>query len=167
MATTDPSTATAPETAELWEKSFQGEVLGEAYFAAAGRLAEEPAVKDTLAWLEAVERCTKEVLVPSMERLGIPTEPDPATLEAMAAMTSYDHREGLELVVAITPEFLGYYTRLRALVEAEDAPVVDLLIAHELALELFARRALAAHPDPLQPIRALPHVSAPAGAAIP
>lgn len=57
-------------------------------------------------------------------------------------------------------EYLGYYGRLRELVGPEDAHTVDLLISHELALEVFARREASGETDrSLQAIRALAHVT--------
>ena len=96
-----------------------------------------------------------------MERLGISTAADQATLDVAAALTAeYDYAGMVSSIPAVTAEYLGYYSRLRELVDEQDAQAVNLLIAHEMALELFARRESAGETeDSLDPIRALPHVN--------
>ncbi len=121
----------------------------------------DPEQRANLEVLTSLERCTKELLAPCLERLGISTVPDPSILEGVAnSGTDFDYRGMLEMLPAITTEYLNYYTRLRQLVEPVDATAVDLLIAHEMALELFARRELAGDVEhSVDPIRALSHVS--------
>ena len=157
----DSKTALSQEAVDLWVKSYQGEVLGEAYFSRVSEKADDPGEKSKLQALATLERCTKELLAPSMERLGIPTDPDPASLEVAAALAAdYDYPAMIGSLPAVTGEYLGYYTSLRALVDEQDAGAVNLLIAHEMALELFARREIAGEKDTsLDAIRALPHVS--------
>ena len=152
--------AVTEEAVELWIKSYQGEVLGEVYFSRMAELASDPAEKEKLVVLAALERCTKELLVDPMERLGISTAPDQLIIEGVAALTDYDYQKMIESLPSLASEYLGYYARLRELVEDRDANDVNLLIAHELALELFARREASGDTErSLQPIRALPHVS--------
>lgn len=157
----DSETVVSQEAVDLWVKSFQGEVLGEAYFTRMSEVADDPDEKAKLEALATLERCTKDLLAPSMVRLGIPTDPDEATLEVADALAAdYDYPAMIASLPAVTGEYLGYYTSLRALVDEQDAGAVNLLIAHEMALELFARREVAGEKDTsLDPIRALPHVS--------
>ena len=77
----------------------------------------------------------------------------------MARADLYEHEARRRLIVSAAPEYLECYSRLRRLVGEEDRHVADLVIAHGLALEFSAHRALGGAPDPLQPIRALPHVT--------
>jgi hypothetical protein len=157
----DSASAISQEAVELWVKSFQGEVLGEVYFSRMSEMATDPKEKEKLCALATLERCTKELLAPSMERLGIPTDPDQATLDVATALAAdYDYAAMIASLPAVTGEYLGYYSRLRELVEEQDAGTVNLLIAHEMALELFARRECAGEQEnSLEPIGALPHVS--------
>lgn len=156
----DSSPAVTEEAVELWIKSYQGEVLGEAYFSRMAELASDPVEKEKLEVLVALERCTKELLAHPMERLGISITPDQAIIEGVAALTDYDYKQMVESLPSVTSEYLGYYSRLRELVEEQDANEVNLLIAHEMALELFARREVSGESEgSLQPIRALPHVT--------
>jgi len=157
----DSAPPLSQEAVDLWVKSFQGEVLGEAYFSRMSEMAEDTNEKRKLLALTCLERCTKELLTPCMERLGISTVPDQATLDVAAALaTEYDYGEMVGSIPAVTAEYLDCYSRLRHLVDEQDAEAINLLIAHELALELFARRESAGETErSLDPIRALPHVS--------
>jgi hypothetical protein len=148
------------EARELWVKAYQGEVLGEAYFAHLADHTDDPDHRAKLEALTALERCTREILVPVLQRLGIRAEPDLAILAGVAAGTDFDYHHMLEVVPPLAAEFLESYMRLRPLAGAEDVAVVDQLIAHELALELFAMRERAGDTErSLQPIRALGHVT--------
>jgi hypothetical protein len=157
----DSAPAVSQEAVDLWVKSFQGEVLGEAYFARMSEMAADPAERDKLQALATLERCTKELLIPSMERLGISTVPDEATRDIATALSpEYDYPAMVRSLPGVAGEYLRYYSRLRELVDDQDAGVVNLLIAHEMALELFARREAADETEiSLDPLRALPHVN--------
>lgn len=159
MAMTTAPQGIDQEQAELWDKSFQGEVLGEAYFTLMAEHTLEPDRRAKLEALAVLERCTKEMLARAMTRLGLSTEPDPAVLDGVAATRDFDYRRMLEAIPHLTAVYLGYYRRLRELVEPQDEAVADALIAHELALELFTRRELSEESDAsLDPVRALAHV---------
>lgn len=148
------------EETELWIKAYQGEVLGEAYFAAMVDRAADAEQRTKLLALVALERETKELLAPSLQRLGLPTEPDPSILAFVRGMTDFDYSGMLDFVPAAAAEYLVSYARLRELCGPEEEGVVNLLIAHELALEVFMRREKAGLVDiSLQPIVALPHVT--------
>jgi hypothetical protein len=157
---TDPVSATADEAVRLWVESYQGEVLGEAYFAGmAGRIT-DPVLRAKIDLLTCLERSTKELLEPVIRRLGVAAEPDQAMVDAAGSVTDVQYLPMLKSFVGAAAEYLGRYTRLRSLVEPSDAPIVDQLIAHELAFELFARRELAGENDTsTEPIRALSHVT--------
>jgi hypothetical protein len=156
----DPVKATSDEAVRLWVESYQGEVLGEAYFAGMADRVTDPAVREKVELLRCLERSTKELLAPVIKRLGVPAEPDQAVLDAAGNVTDVEYLPMLKTFIAAAAEYLGRYTRLRSLVEPADASIVDQLIAHELAFELFARRELAGdNDDSTEPIRALSHVT--------
>jgi hypothetical protein len=120
----------------------------------------DPALREKIDPLRCLERCTKELLEPVIRRLGIPAEPDQAMIDAAGNVTDIDYLPMLKSFVGAAAEYLGRYTRLRSLVQPSDASIVDQLIAHELAFELFARRELAGENDTsTEPIRALGHVT--------
>jgi hypothetical protein len=160
VVTTDPVSATNDEAVRLWVESYQGEVLGEAYFAGMAERITDPALRAKIDLLTCLERSTKELLEPVIRRLGVPAEPDQALVDAAGNVTDVEYLPMLESSVGAAAEYLGRYTRLRSLVEPSDASIVDQLIAHELAFELFARREVAGENDnSSEPIRALSHVT--------
>jgi len=88
------------------------------------------------------------------------TEPDQSMPDFVSGMTDFDYSAMLDSVPAVAADFLLSYGRLRELCGPEDEGVVDLLIAHELALEVFMRREKAGLVDTsLQAIAVLPHVT--------
>jgi hypothetical protein len=152
--------APSDEAVRLWVESYQGEVLGELYFAHMAERITDPALRAKIDLLTCLERCTKELLEPVIRRLGVSAEPDQATVDAVGNVSDVEYLPMLETFVAAAAQYLGRYTRLRSLVEPSDAAVVDQLIAHELAFELFARRELAGEKDTsTEPIHALSHVT--------
>lgn len=160
MVITDAVNATNDEAVRLWVESYQGEVLGEAYFAGMAKRNSDPALRDKIDLLTCLERSTKELLEPVIRRLGVPAEPDQAVVDAAGNVTDVEYLPMLKNFVAAAAEYLGRYTRLRSLVEPSDASIVDQLIAHELAFEVFARREMAGENDnSTEPIRALSHVT--------
>jgi hypothetical protein len=157
---TDPVDTSTDEAVRLWVESYQGEVLGEAYFAGMADRNTDPALREKIDLLRCLERSTKELLEPVIRRLGIPAEPDKAVVDAAGNVTDVEYLPMLKNFVGAAAQYLGRYTRLRSLVERSDASIVDQLIAHELAFELFARRELAGETDTsTEPIRALGHVT--------
>jgi hypothetical protein len=120
----------------------------------------DPALREKVDLLRCLERSTKELLQPVITRLGVAAEPDQAMLDAAGNVTDVEYLPMLKTFVAAAAEYLGRYTQLRKLVEPSDASIVDQLIAHELAFELFARRELAGEIDnSTEPILALSHVT--------
>jgi hypothetical protein len=158
---TDTVSAPSDEAVRLWVESYQGEVLGEAYFAGMAQRVTDPALREKIELLTCLERSTKELLQPVISRLGVAAQPDPAAVDAAGNVTDdVEYLPMLKNFVAAAADYLGRYTRLRSLVEPADAPIVDQLIAHELAFELFARRELAGESDnSTEPIHALSHVT--------
>lgn len=148
------------EAVALWAHAYQGEVGGEVLFAAMAARAGDPAVARKLKVLTMLERDTKQLLAGALRRWGVPTEPDPTVVadnEQHAQRTTY--AQLLRDLPPINAEYLASYARLRKLVDGEDAAVVDQVIAHELALEVFVRRELAgAGEDAVDAIRVLAHV---------
>ena len=160
MDTTSAATGTdaAAEATALWEESYQGEVLGEAYFARMRDLAQEPAQRDKIDYLVRLERSTKEMLVPYLKRHGLSTEPNAEVVKAMSAIEDFEWTRMLEGVRPVAADFLTKYRRLAELVGAEDAPATEALVAHELALDDFCRLELEGDADDsLTAIQALAH----------
>lgn len=160
MATTETETHVSQEAVDLWNRSYQGEVLGEAYFGHMAAKADDSDRRRKLEALATLERCTKELIAAAMARLGLPAEPDPEVASHVAQGTDFDYGRMIKMLPPIAADYLGTYTRLRQLVGPDEAGTVDQVIAHEMALELFARRELDGETeDSLEPIRALSHVT--------
>jgi hypothetical protein len=147
---------------KLWIQAYQGEVLGEILFARIAEQSDDPDHTRKMDVLSLLERKTKEALVPSLQRAGISTKPDPDTVstaqalaEATASIAWNDIMGSFE---AITTQFLDLYVRIGELDPTEKG-ASDLLVAHEVALRDFARLELAGDVDgSLSAIAALPHM---------
>jgi hypothetical protein len=150
------------EVATLWIKAYQGEVLGEILFGRAADLLANPDQAHKMRVLSTLERKTKEAMIPSLQRAGISTEPDPETVtsaealgEASAAAPWADLMASLE---PITTQYAAMYARIGELDPTESA-TADLLVAHELALRDFGRKEIiGSTEDSLDAISALPHM---------
>jgi hypothetical protein len=161
VARLDEVVASGDVTA-MWAESYQGEVIGEAYFAEMAELCDDPEQASTLQWLARLERTTRFALVPTMQRLGLSIEPDPDTVAVVRAAAAGDsYAAMLEATGPVAEAYLGLYRRLAGLAEVEDRPTAELLIAHEEALADFVRREQAGDRESsLHAIMALPHVRA-------
>ncbi len=147
----------------LWVKAYQGEVSGEIVFGGFGASAQDPEHRRKMEVLRLLEARTREACVPAMIRNGLPTDPDPQTVEeaetlveVVAPLAWSDFMGAFE---AITTQFLALYRRIGE-ISAADKVESDLLVAHEEALREFARRELAGRTDDsLALIEALSHMS--------
>lgn len=154
------------ESAALWTESYQGEVLGEALFERLAQAEADPGHRRQLEVLTVLERSTKELAEPLLRERGIDlgdTEETLSTAKVMAealAATAWDQLLGS--FEPITSEFLARYRRLVELAaDDNERNIAEAYVAHELALAAFARRELGQEQgDPLELIRALPHVAA-------
>jgi hypothetical protein len=153
-------------SSELWTEAYQGEVLGEALFGALAGRETDPARRAHLELLTLLERSTKELAEPLLERQGIARGDTDATLagvagmvDAVAAMT---WQEFLASIEPVASRYLEIYRRLVDLAgDADERAVAEAYVAHELALASFARRALGQEDgDPVEPVLALAHVAA-------
>ena len=146
----------------LWREAFEGEVLGEALFRTMAERTDDPDRRAKLDVLRRLEGSTRDLLRPVLERLGIPTDGEPAAAATgagfaeSAATQPWD--DLLRGIPQTTAKYAAMYRELRGLVGEEEHGVVDALIAHEEALCAFAEGELAGDPDPAAQILALPHV---------
>jgi hypothetical protein len=151
---------------ELWVESYQGEVLGEALFGLMAQREIDPARREQLEALTLLERATKALAEPVLDRRGIDRGDTAASLanakefaDALAA-TSWD--DFLRSLTPVTAQFLAKYEELVGLSDdATDRYVAEQYCAHERALASFAYRSLGEEDgEPLERIFALPHVAA-------
>jgi hypothetical protein len=154
------------EADELWVESYQGEVLGEVVFSLMAERADDPERRRALRALALLERSTKELAEPLLERRGVDpgdtgtTEVEASRLADTAAELPWP--EFLGFFQPEVSEFLAKYRRLVALSRDDyEREVAEAYVAHEEALETFLRRSLGEEPgDPVEAILALPHVAA-------
>jgi hypothetical protein len=149
----------------LWVDAYQGEVLGEALFGALCERQADPVRRRQLEVLTLLERSTKELAEPVLDRLAL-TRGDSAASEAAGrelaeGVVGLPWMEFLGAFAPVTAQFLAKYRRLAELAADDDErQVAETYVAHEIALMEFVTRSIAHEPgDPLQSILALPHVA--------
>jgi hypothetical protein len=152
------------DLASLWIKAYQGEVSGEVVFGGLAGRTDDPDHRQKLEMLCLLEARTKKALVPAMERNGLSTDPDRQTVtdaEALAeAAGSLAWADLMGAVEPITTQFLALYRRIVELAAADDRAEAELLVAHEEAIQEFARRELTGRgADSMASITALPHMN--------
>jgi hypothetical protein len=151
---------------ELWVESYQGEVIGEAWFGLLAERQDDPVRRHQLEVLTLLERATKELAEPvfvwrTLDRGDTATSIASAKdLADVAAAMTWD--QFLELLFALTTDFLVKYRELVQLSGDErERQIADAYVAHEEAIAAFARRSLNLEDgEPLEAILALPHVTA-------
>ena len=146
----------------LWVKSYQGEVLGEVFFAGIAEHLDDGDRAAKMRVLATLERRTREAMVPSLERAGLSTESDPDSVSAGQALAdgvaSVSWADLMASFEPVTTRYAAMYARIGQLCPAEQA-TADLLVAHELALSEFGRHELTgAGQDSLAAVVALPHM---------
>ncbi|HEY1830194.1 MAG TPA: hypothetical protein VGG38_08125 [Acidimicrobiales bacterium] len=146
----------------LWVKAYQGEVLGEVLFEGIAHQQRDSERTRKMLTLAKLERCTKEALVPAMERAGLSTDPAADTLELaqvlVEASASIAWEDTMASLGPTTSQFSAMYVRIGELAPAEHE-TADLLVAHEAAIAAFGRKELAGDLEgSLVDIEALPHV---------
>ncbi len=132
---------------ELLRESYEGEVLGEAFFGALADATGEqnPARLERLRTLQAVERDTASTLRPLAEAAGIDTVAAKARADgvALAASTRDQPWDALLLGLrAALPSYFAKYERLRELAPDGEDAVLANLVAHERAVDRFAELEL-------------------------
>jgi hypothetical protein len=153
------------ESDELWVEAYRGEVLGETLFGSLAERESDPSRREYLQLLTVLERSTRTLAEPVLDRRGLDRGDTEATraaatgmVDAVAAMTWDDFLASIE---PVANTFLATYRRLAEIATDDDErAVADAYVAHELALVSSARRALGTEEgDPLEPILGLDHVA--------
>lgn len=151
---------------ELWVDSYQGEVLGEAFFGLLAERESDAERRGQLEILALLERATRELAEPLFDRHHLDRGDSAASRQAAAELAdgvaSLSWDEFLGSFEPVISQFLEKYRQLAATSsDDEDRLVAEAYVAHELALAAFVRRSLGQEPgEPLEQIAALPHVVA-------
>jgi hypothetical protein len=149
---------------ELWIDSYQGEVLGEAFFGWMADHEVDPVHKQQLEVLTRLERATKELAEPVFDRRGFDRGDSEASVaggrEFAAAAADSPWEDVMAAILPITDVFLAKYHELVELAADDvERDIALSYVAHEEALASFARRSLGQEDgEPLQRILALPHM---------
>lgn len=135
-----------------------GEVLGEIAFAVACGYSDDPVKRDKLLLLRKLETRTKAQIENWMQRQGISLDANIDYHGAVALGIRYavDHwRLNMQKLLAATVQYMPLYQRLLTNAEVEDRRLFEKVIAHEKALEQFARGELMGQKDAIEPVRRL------------
>jgi hypothetical protein len=149
---------------ELWVESYQGEVLGETFFGLLAERETDPVHRHQLEVLTVLEHETKLLAEPVFARNGMDmgdTETSVSVGTQLAdGFESLSWEDFVGSIEPITTVFLAKYRELVGLCsDPADRAVAESYVAHEVALEAFARRALGNEPgEPLELILDLAHV---------
>jgi hypothetical protein len=128
------------------EYFYQGEVLGEAIFAAYVALERDPVRRTKWAALLQLETETKARLRPFLVRLGLGvTQVDVSAQVAdfVAAYSSKSWRQHMEEVAGITETYLKQFRAIEAAAPEEERKVAHSMVVHESAIHRFAELELA------------------------
>ncbi len=125
---------------------YQGEVGGEAFGLRAMAAETDPVKRYKWGCLAQLETETKARLRPHLMRLGVDiAEADvSATMERTFkgwAEKAWDVK--MREVVGVTDYYLGKFREIAAAAPPEDAELAESMVAHELAINTFARKELA------------------------
>jgi hypothetical protein len=124
---------------------YQGEVLGEAFFERCLALESDPVRRYKWANLQQLETETKAKLRPFLTQLGItPLQNDVSQQveEFTAGFAEKSWDQHMTMIAEATDFYLGKFREIEAAAPVNERPMAQAMIAHETALNSFARREL-------------------------
>lgn len=125
---------------------YQGEVLGEAFFGRCFELETDPIRRYKWANLQQLETETKAKLRPYLMRLGISIVQEDVSgkvAEFSQGFKEKSWRQHMEMIAEVTDFYLGKFREIAAAAPSGERDMVQAMIAHETALNNFARREMA------------------------
>jgi hypothetical protein len=128
------------------EYFYQGEVLGEAFFAACVALEADTERRRKWASLMQLESETKARLRPFLVRLGLSVAQDDVSArvaELTKDFASKPWRQHMEEIAEVTDFYLQKFRVIEAAAPASERGMAEVMVAHETALNRFARMELA------------------------
>lgn len=135
---------------------YEAEVMGEAYFMALADLAGNPAEKDKLALLAAVEKHAAAAVAPLLEKHGL-TPRSEAELKAIgktqvARHEDYDWMELVDYMLVRFPGYVDDFENLERMAPKADLPELEFLTLHEVVTIDFANMEKAGDPNSQAPL---------------
>lgn len=131
---------------DLLRESYEGEILGEAFFGTLADATEDDAARlERLRTLQAVEADTASTLRPLVDAARLTVDSSKARDDgvALGEATRDQSWDGLlQGLRGALPGFLAKYERLQELAQDHDDPVLTNLVAHERAVDRFAELEL-------------------------
>jgi hypothetical protein len=121
---------------------YQGEVLGEAFFATYVAREKDPVRRYKWGTLMQLETETKALLRPFLVRLGLGVEQADVTARIAAYADGFDAkpwRQHMEEIADITGFFLEKFRAIEAAAPEDEVATARYMIEHETALHRFAR----------------------------
>lgn len=151
----DATTASAEYLKTLLDY-YEAEVMGEAYFRGLADLADDPAEKDKLALLAAVEKHAAAAVVPLLDKHDL-TPRSEAELKAIGKtqVEHYGDYDWMALVDHMLVRFPGYvddFENLERMAPKADLPELEFLTLHEVVTIDFANMEKAGDPDSQAPL---------------
>lgn len=128
------------------EYFYQGEVLGEAFFGRCLELESDPARRYTWATLQQLETETKARLRPFLMRLGlsiVQNDVSGPVAEYTAGFAEKSWAQLMTMIAEVTDFYLGKFREIEADAPADEGEMARVMVAHEAALNKFARLELA------------------------
>ena len=137
--------------AQGFRASYEDELRGEGFFASLAALDPIPRRAEVWRKMLAIEQVTTQALLSAAQALGVANH-DPQALRAEGAAEADDWRalgwDGALLVMRDEfPAYLTEFDGLLAQTPPAYAPLIDLLIRHEVAFIDFATAELAGQAD--------------------
>jgi hypothetical protein len=124
---------------------YQGEVLGEAFFGRCLELETDPVRRYKWASLQQLETETKARLRPFLMGLGLSivlSDVSAQIEEFTKGFKQKPWRQLMEEIAGITDFYIGKFHEIEAAAPQDERDMAQVMIAHETALNNFAKREL-------------------------
>ena len=128
------------------EYFYQGEVLGEAFFGRCVELESDPVRRYKWANLQQLETETKAKLRPFLVRLGlgiVQNDVSDQVAQFTEGFAAKPWQEHMQMIAEVTDFYLGKFREIAAAAPSGERDMAQAMIAHETALNNFAKRELA------------------------
>ena len=134
--------------------AYEGELIGEVFFAALSDVAGAPDEKSKLRYLAGLETRTAGLLAPLIERYGLTPRPQADLVaEGLRDAAKFAGGTWQQLNARFAVDFLPYvddFIATEGLAPSADRRVMELVTAHEVALVDFAKTEAAGAEDSMR-----------------
>ncbi|WP_328814232.1 hypothetical protein [Rhodococcus sp. NBC_00297] len=137
-------------------EAYSGEVFGAAMFSKMAELTQDPARADALTLLHRLEVQTQQSVRPLLDLYGVQSDEDEARSAGLRTGEDLDRQPWHQVwqdMIAIATKSLDDFRWLRTMVRADDVPIVQILIDHEIVLIDYASKEALGDPASLDRVR--------------